>query len=226
MAASRRATRIPLAAALVLAVGPAMAASWPTAKLPEDTDSATVTKHMIYNGVEMRTLIFRSRQTTDQMLAYFRKQWGPKVVANDFEGWKILGHRDGDYYVTVQVRPDGEGSRGDIGMTLIPEKRQKIELGHGVPRPDNTVVFNDIEYPDDDTAARTLAMVNKLSPQQNSAYYISKMRSDGWTNAGDNTCAAGVAGCLLNYERGKQRMTVAITRGDNHSNIVVNLTGS
>ncbi len=214
-----------LAMSLVVFAPCVAAATWPDTKLPDATDAAPVAPRMIYNGVDMRSQIFRSQLDTPSVVAFYRKIWGKAMVVDQFEGWQVLGHREGDYYITVQVRPEGTGSRGDIGTSRLPEHREKIELGRGVPRPDNTVVFNDIAYPDDATPARTLAMVNKLSPQQNASYYRSQLAATGWMAVDVNACVPSASGCLLSYEKGDRKMSVAISAATDHSDIVVNLIG-
>jgi hypothetical protein len=187
--------------------------------------AAEVSSHMIYNGTDMRGQVFTSAQNAADIVTFYRQLWGKQAVLDQIPGWQVIGHREGAYYITVQVRPDGSGSRGDIGITRIPAERTKVELGVGVPHPSNTNVFNDIIYPDDRTPARTLAMVNGLSVEQNASYYREHLAATGWKPADSHTCTYGASSCVMNYEHGNRKMMVALTRNGTHSEIVINLMG-
>jgi hypothetical protein len=201
------------------------ASSWPDVKLPDGTRAAEVASHMIYNGTDMRSQIFTSPQNAADIIKFYRQLWGKQAVLDQIPGWQVIGHREGAFYITVQVRPDGSGSRGDIGITRIPAEKSKVELGAGVPHPSNTNVFNDIIYPDDRTPARTLAMVNRLSIEQNASYYREHLAATGWKPADSHTCTYGASSCVMNYEHGNRKMMVALTRNGAESQIVINLMG-
>jgi len=201
------------------------ASSWPDVKVPDGTHAAEVSSHMIYNGTDMRGQVFTSSQNAADIVKFYRQLWGKQAVLDEIPGWQVIGHREGAFYITVQVRPDGSGSRGDIGITRIPAERTKVELGAGVPHPSNTNVVNDIIYPDDRTPARTLAMANRLSVEQNASYYREHLAATGWKPADSHTCTYGASSCVLNYENGSRKMMVALTRSGSHSEIVINLMG-
>ncbi len=181
---------------------------------------------MIYNGTDMRGQVFTSSQSAADIVRFYRQLWGKQSVLDQMPGWQVIGHREGRFYITVQVRPDGSGSRGNIGVVRIPAERARVELGAGVPHPSNTTVFNDILYPDDRTPARTLAMMNSLSVQQNASYYREHLAAMGWKPADMHTCPSGAASCVMNYEQGSRKMMVAVTANASHSQIVINLMGA
>lgn len=203
----------------------ARAAAWPDLKLPEGTRATEVASHMIYNGTDMRGQVFTSTQGPADIVKFYRDLWGKQSVLNQIPGWQVIGHREGDFYITVQVRQEGGGSRGDIGIIRVPAQKTKVELGAGVPHPSNTTVFNDILYPDDATPARTLAMVNKLSVQQNANYYREHLAATGWKPADTHSCIHGASSCVMNYEQGDRKMMVALTAKGASSEIVINLMG-
>ena len=225
MARSNAAVRWLAPVALALAV-PAWAENWPDANLPAGTAAAAVSPRMIYNGADMRSQVFTSTLPSQDILDWYQKQWGKDWVRDSVSGWEIIGHRQGDYYVTVQVRPDGKGSRGDIGMVRIPPAGTRPKpVGVGVIRPSDTQVVNDISYPDDATPARTVAMSNKLSVWQNAGYYREHLAADGWNPSEKNQCNSGSTGCVLAFEQGARKMMIAVTGDDTHSDIVMNTVG-
>lgn len=219
------AVRWPRATLAWLLLLPAAAVAWPEVKLPDGMRAAEVSSHMIYNGTDMRGQVFTSSQSAADVVKFYRELWGRQSVLDQIPGWQVVGHREGDYYITVQVKPDGSGSRGDIGIVRIPAENTKVELGQGVPHPSNTTIFNDIIYPDDNTPARTLAMINNLSVQQNASYYREHLAATGWKQADTHTCTYGASSCVMSYERGNRKMMVALTADAAHSEIVINLMG-
>jgi hypothetical protein len=218
---------LPWAALAWLALLPAVssASAWPDPQLPDGTHAAAVASHMIYNGADMRDQVFASSQSAADIVKFYRQLWGKQSVLDQVGGWQVVGHREGDFYITVQVRPDGSGSRGDIGITRLPTEKIKVQLGAGVPHPSNTTVFNDIMYPDDRTPARTLAMSNSLSVQQNASYYREHLAATGWKPADTHTCNSGASSCVMSYEQGNRKMLVVLTANATRSQIVINLMG-
>lgn len=226
MGKSERVRRL-LALSLLLASAPVLAEHWPDANLPADTDAAAVSPRMIYNGSDMRSQVFRSKLPSADVLAWYQKAWGKDWVRDSVAGWEVIGHRDGDCYVTVQVKPDGAGSRGDIGMIRIPPPgTARTPVGNGVVRPPGTQVVNDISYPDDPTPARTVAMNNRLAVWQNAGYYREHLAGDGWMPSEKNQCGSSATGCVLAFERGARKMVIAVTGDATHSDIVMNIVGA
>src|ERR1700754_1159144 len=164
-----------LGAAALVAAAPVWGAAWPEVATPDGMTTNDVSKHMIYNGADMYGQVFTSSGSQTDIVAWYQKLWGKEAVVTDFNGSKIVGHKQGGYYITVQVRPEGSGSRGDIGIIRLPGTSVRPELGRGMPKPDHTTVINDILYPYDPTPARTLAMGNGLSVQQNVAWYRAQL---------------------------------------------------
>src|SRR5690348_14450940 len=91
---------------LVLLPTVSSASSWPDLKLPDGTRAAEVSSHMIYNGTDMRGQVFTSVQPAADIIKFYRGLWGKQSVLNQMSGWQVIGHRDGNFYITVQVRPE------------------------------------------------------------------------------------------------------------------------
>src|SRR5436305_431766 len=87
------------------------ASAWPDLKLPDGTQAAEVASHMIYNGTDMRSQVFTSARNAADIVKFYRQLWGKQSILNQIPGWQVVGHREGGFYFTVQVRPDGNGSR-------------------------------------------------------------------------------------------------------------------
>lgn len=198
----------------------------PDVALPPQTQSAQVAKRIVYNGLDMHANVFESGLSQQQVVDFYRRKWGKKTSINDVGSSKVVGHLDGDFFITVQVTSDGEGSKGTIGVVrLPPEATPRPELGKGLPQPFGTKVVNDISYPDDRTPARTVLMVDGLSPNQNADWFRSRLIAKGWTDAGANDCRRGAGYCVLQFERGKTKMMFVAQRTEtaDRSQILMNI---
>jgi hypothetical protein len=197
-------------------------ASWPDPPVPAQTQVSSVANRIVYNGLDMRANVFESQQSSADIQAFYRKLWGDRLVVNKMGDNQVIGHREGDYFVTVEVADAGGGSKGRIGVVDLASAPKHMQLGKGLATPDGTKVFNDIAYPDDPTPARTIAMGNGLSANQNAQFFRTHLLAEGWHPSDDNRCLG--TGCVLSYERGSRKMTVVVAQGNgNRSQIVVTM---
>lgn len=206
---------------LALLTGIASAASWPDVSLPQGTQTTEVARRIVFNGLDMRAEIFATPKSPADVVAFYKILWKGEVVVNATGKAQVIGHKQGDYYITVQVTGSGAGSKGNIGIVDVESAPHDFERGKGLPRPMGTKVFNDIAYPDDPTPARTVAMRNSLSPQQNAAYFRERLGADGWKPADANQCNGDV--CVMRYERADSKMTLVMTPLDGQSQVTINL---
>lgn len=212
-----------MAWALLALAAPVMAGGdWPQVPVPDGTTVATLSSRMVYNGLDMRPQTFRSCASPQDLLAFYEHAWGPRRVVNTLaDGSQVVGHREGDYYITVQLRAAGAGSEGTIGVVdLATAPDAPPELGEGLPRPQGTHVFNDIAYPDDPVPARTVAMRNTLSVRQNAQWFQERLQGEGWKPADPNRCQDD--GCVQRYERGDSKLTLVLSGAGGQSQIVLN----
>ena len=206
---------------LALLPGIACASGWPQPELPDGTATADVARRIVFNGLDMRAQTFQSRQSQADVVAFYRKLWDGKVVVNAMGNAEVIGHLQGDYYITVQVSSFGNGSKGNIGIVDVASAPKHFERGSGLPRPMGSKVFNDIAYPDDPTPARTVAMRNTLSPAQNASYFRERLLADGWKPADAGQCAGD--DCVQRYERGDSKLTLVMDRQGSQSQVVINV---
>lgn len=209
---------------LAIALAPigTRAASWPEPPLPPHTDATDVAQHIVFNGLDMRAQVFRSRQTSADVVAFYRKAWGRQMVVNAMGDTQVIGRREGDYFITVQVRDYGDGSKGNVGIIDVASAPKDFVAGKGLPKPMGSKVFNDISYPEDPVPARTVAMRNALSLQQNATWYRERLAGEGWKPADVNRC--GDDNCVLRYDRGDSHMTLVLTRADaGRSQVMISL---
>ena len=212
------------AAVLLLALA-AGAQAWPTVPLPERSRGEAVSRHMKDNGLDMRASRFVAPGSVDQVVAFYAMRWPGRHVVDRVEGRTIVGHADGNHYVTVELRPAGDSTEGTIGIMRMPAAGEVPVLGAGFPVTAGTEVISDIEHLDTPTRARTLVLGNGLSPWVNRQEYSRRLRAQGWQDTGGTACRPSGRSCVAGFEHpsgGKMAMT--LSRGDGvETSIVVNI---
>lgn len=195
--------------------------SWPSPPVLPDTTTQVVAHRIIFNGLDMRAQVFESPRSPEEILAFYRKVWRGQVVVNSMGNEQVIGHREGDYFMTVQISASGTGSKGNIGVVDVATAPEHFVPGKGIPTPMDSKVFNDIRYPDDPIPTRMVALRNQLSPQQNVTFYRERLEGEGWKPLTDR-CAP--SGCVLDFKRGDQKMNLVIEPQQNvRSQIVMTI---
>lgn len=196
----------------------------PDVPVPPKTQTAPVARKIIYNGLDMHAQVFQSDLSQKDVIDFYKHQWGKQVSVNALQSSKIVGHLDGDSFITVQVTPDGAGSKGTIGIVKLPPKdAPHPQLGKGLPQPFGAKVVNDISYPEDRTPARTVLMVDQLAPDQNSSWFRSRLIANGWRDANTSACSQSAPACVMQFERGKSKMMFVSEKAGGRSEVLMNI---
>lgn len=211
-----------LAGLLALSSAATHAGTWPDVPMPEGAHGEWVSRDMVHNGLPMRTSRYQVQMPPADLVAFLRRQWAGQVVVNEVGAQTIVGHAQGEHYVTVDIRADGAGSVAQVGIMRMSAKRPEKAPGTGFPRPSGSRVVNDIEYVDE--PGRTLSVEAPLSPYQSDAYYRQKLAVDGWKldAAGSRPCVTMSMQCSASYARGKETMVLTFMRMDKGTSIVAN----
>lgn len=220
----------PLAAAfapllLSAAAGGAQAGGWPEVPLPADSSAEWVSRHMVYNGLDMRARRFHSPATPEDTVAFYRDAWRGRMVRDEVGGRTVLGHLADGHYVTVELVPSGAATQGTIGILRIPERPPATAAGHGFAKPAGSEVINDIRYLDAARETRTLMLQNRLSPYANQQFYRQRLAAQGWQSTSARACGAASTACSAEFEKKDgARMRMTVRRGDDGlSTVVANL---
>ena len=195
------------------AAAPAAAVDFPAVPVPEGSSGEVVSRHMVYNGLNMRASRFTVRQPLADVRAFYRGRWGTAMVETPLRGKTVLGHKAGDFYITVELQPSGGTTHGQVGITQVPPKGQAPSRGKGFALLPRTQVLEDIVYMDTPEQARTLNMRNTYSPFQNDRFYARTLRGKGYVRETDGAhCGASSARCVTRYVKGSSRMVLAYMR--------------
>lgn len=207
--------------AMSLACSPLRAAAWPEVAEPDNVQSQWVSKGMIYNGIPMRVSRFSSSLPVASVVAFYNRQWPGQTVVNEVGAKTVVGHAQGEHYITVEISGKGAGSEAQVGIVRLLKQKPTTAPGADFPKPQGTQVVNDITYLD--TPGRTLAMESTLSPFQSEAFYANRLPAAGWQrDTGGRPCSMVALQCVVRYSRGKQDMTMTFQRHEQGSSIVVN----
>lgn len=200
----------------LLVAAPAPAEDWPDVPVPEGARGEIVSSHMIYNGLHMRASRFTAPMPLDQVKAFYREQWGRAVADTPHRGKTLLGHatRDARHYITVELTGEGNATRAQIGVMALPKRApEAAALGAGFARMPGTMVAEDIVYLDTPARVRTLSMVNRYSPLQNSNFYQRSLLSKGYQASPVGApCKATSNSCSSRYSKGDQRISVSSSK--------------
>jgi hypothetical protein len=98
----------------------AHAAQWPEVRLPPGAQGFSMDGTIFANGMPMQVQGFLSKQPATQVIAWFRSSLGMPLVENHVGISTVLGRAQGSHYLTVQVEPAGNGSRGLIAQSNLP----------------------------------------------------------------------------------------------------------
>lgn len=193
-------------------MGPAVA-GWPTVALPEGSQGETVSEHMNYNGLKMRASHFQTSQQPVEVIAFYAKEWKGKYVVDKLGSKTIVGHAEGNHYITVELEGVGGGTKATLGIVELPKDRTKPNLGEGFYRPAGTTVVSDIRYLDTPEQARTLVLENELSPYVNQQHYFQRLRTQGWRSVSNGNCKPSSTECVARFEKaGGGKMVMTMTR--------------
>jgi hypothetical protein len=223
------ALRTALLAALLFCSPTTRAITMPDIPRAPDMRIVVVSDHMVYNGIDMSTYEVSSPHPMDDVLRFYREAWNGKVVESpltmglDTSQWTVLAHREGEFMVTVQLRPSKpQGVYGYIAISNIFGGVQH-EVGKDVLMPVGSTIVNDIVEDDPGRRSRTVVLKNENSVSFNLDFYRQRLVSEGWTEAADLSTLPGMMGHpqALLMNRGSEEMNLAVTRSGETTTIVM-----
>jgi hypothetical protein len=208
----------------VLTSGSASARDWPSVAAPPHARLQTIAGNMTFNGLPMRIRQFHTARTPADVLKFYKRQWNGRYVLNTLGSWQVLGHKQDGYYESIQVRPDGMGAQGLIGVTALKDISTDAVPGHGFARMDDSRTINDIVSHDLGKTSRTLILTNRFSVSSNALFYRKHMKDEGWRERiGNGADSNAGRGRVLKFHRGNESAIVIIGRSNGRTTVVANL---
>ncbi len=114
-----------------LLLGLPAAAELPAPALPEGISGHWISRDMAYNGLKMNMRGFHVNNDLDSATAQFQMflqklGGGADVSQLNDKGWLHLGTSDGEWFYSVQLRPDLTGVEGAFSVSELPHKKQNL----------------------------------------------------------------------------------------------------
>lgn len=163
----------------------AQASDWPSIEAPPKATVQWVGQDMKLNGVPLRIQQFTSNVGMTELMNYYRAIWGSqaerKSVENALGKWHVIGKQQGDYYLSVQVKPAGlTKSTGYLTVSKLPGTDHIIRSGGQFPLMAGTRIQSELESNDPGQKAKTLTLLNTYSVTSNADFYKDKLAAQGW----------------------------------------------
>lgn len=216
---------------LPLWVGSVIGAPWPQISEPPRSNAQWVADNVLQNGIPMQVKTFRSSASLEAVMNHYRQDWtenGGTAIENRLGEWFVIGRREGDYYVTIQVRETGKSeSEGFIAVNdLSALLDERASLEDTFPRMGGSQVVSKTVSSDLGRNATTLIFENSYTANANASFYVGELKSTGWSlRTRFQRPEAGYDTYTLYFERASEGcfITVADT-GSGKTYIAVNLT--
>jgi hypothetical protein len=211
-----------LAALVALPCRPLMA--WPSVPLPAGSTGETVSRHLTYNGIDMRASQFTTGLPLDDVIAFYARHWPGQHVVDKLGAKTVVGHAEDGHYVTIELQANAGATTGTIGVVKLPGSARVPVMGQDLYRPAGTQVLSDIEHHDGPGENRTVVMRNRLSPYVNLQHFVQRLGPQGWRHNASGTCKPGSAECVAAFEHadGRAMVITMVRQQDNATSMVVN----
>lgn len=169
--------------ALTCSAGAAQAETWPEIKLPAHAHVETIAGDMVLNGKPCRLLRFQVRASDDEVMAFYRTEFGARRVENRVKTDRVIATRQGDYFVTVQLHTvDQQTTEGTAMTTLIAGKPVSSAVLVDTKKllPSDTQVVSSVQSVDAGKRSLMLIAVNRNSVRANRDHLIDAMTERGF----------------------------------------------
>ncbi|MRX11420.1 hypothetical protein GJ697_26705 [Pseudoduganella sp. FT25W] len=214
------------------------AADWPGAPLPDDAESFRIGPRMTVDGTPMQLQGFQSPQRPEALVSWFRAQLPPPLLENTVNGKLVLGHPQGNYFITIQLAASGQGTRGVVAVSDLRGAMIQRAAGDAAADkllagfPAGTQVVGAMNATEQARSATFVALVNRYSEEVNRERLVELLQADGLRleraaqadPASEAQLPSGVTvGSTLFFRGDGKEATAVITRGaDNQVTVVLN----
>jgi hypothetical protein len=178
-----------VAALALLVAGSAVAgnqAAWPEVAIPTGIATYGMGDQVTANGLPIRMRGFASAATPERLAASFRQSLGQPLVEDRVAGKLVLGRAQGAYYVTVQLAPAGNGTRGVVAVTRLPVSNDEREAARSADGtllarlPAGSSLVSRIASVDGRNSSDQLVLTNTHSNEVNARYIKDLLESQGF----------------------------------------------
>jgi len=205
------------------------ALDWPVIESPPKSRVQWVGQDMKLNGVPMRIQQFSSGASVGEVLNYYRALWGNMAEKKSVE--KTVGKRQtigkwvGEYYLSIQVQPDGlTSSSGYMVINKMVQKKDVVSSQHNFPVMPGGSFYSELESNDPGQTATTITMLNQASVDSNADFFKGRLAAQDWKldKQYGGPQQNGAAHALF-FRRDKQEAMVIVSKNAQGTSVVANV---
>lgn len=174
----------PALLACLLSLGLAVqAADWPTPAWPEGAKPELVAADAVLNSRHSRIWQARLPGGLAEAERFFKAQWGGKVTRNTVRGQLVLGSKQGDFFLTVQLKETLGQVTAQLMATALDEKPARSRALQDTVSwlPTDVGVLQTLESNDDARRGLTVTAMGPASVEQLGEAISLQLRRRGWT---------------------------------------------
>jgi hypothetical protein len=164
---------------------------WPEAKTPPEARVQSIANEMLLNGKPVRLLRFDTKESAADVLAFYRSAFGAqRVVENRLKDDRVIGTRQGDYFITVQLHAlDLQTLQGTVMVSLLTATPSISPVMLDTQRvlPADTKVVSTVQTDDAGKRSLMLVAVNRNSVRANRDHLVAAMAERGFRVTRDDT---------------------------------------
>jgi hypothetical protein len=160
------------------------AEAWPEVKSPAGAQVESIANDMIFNGRPARLFRFQTNGSEQDVLTFFREQFGAKkVVENRLKKDAVIATRQGDYFLTVQLHAlKANLMQGTVMVTNMAGKPLASEVSTDTKRvlPPDSRVVSTMQSNDAGKRSLMLMAMNQNSTAANRDHVVQAMQQRGF----------------------------------------------
>lgn len=205
--------------------GRAQTPQWPSVTMPPAARVQTVASDMVLNGMPGRVIRFDVRGTEQEVLAFYREQFGPKRVENRVKGDQVIATRQGDFFHTVQLHVvDSQSLQGTVMTTMLRAPvKSAVSLDTEKLMPASTSVVSTMQSDDAGKRSVMVVGVNRNSAGANRDHVVSSLHARGFRVLKEDR-TPGSAALSLALSSPAEEAMVTISDAGPYRTILINRT--
>lgn len=173
-----------------------------------------------YNNRPMMVRSYFADASYEEVVDYYHDRWRDRYDDTAFGIWHQVTTLTDECMMTVQVTPQSDStSRGRLLISNPPSGNPRAPLGEGVIAPAESVVVSDLRTRDGRRHGRVTMLTSSLSTSEVVEYYLSEMRSNGWSL--QRRFREGLHGVLV-FRKGLDVSNIAIAPAGEMTQILIN----
>lgn len=190
--------------------------------LPPGATLAIVGENLLQNGSRVSIATFRSENSAEQVLEFYREHWpdtddAPGYVEHNIEPWQIISRVSNNINLVLQLQRDDRG--GSSGLLSALDLEKSGERLDPIALPAGTEVLSSTGSEDQGRQADTWFLRSRARVGEVAGFYADYFAGQGWTVVSEHVDGHSAV-VLMSSHRGSLEVTA--TRDSDGTFVVVN----